>query len=119
MGITTYAPSLYAMQTDTGLHGFRRLVIDYITAPISGNISEWHSQANGYATVRVSMPPRPLPGHYMIFVTIIWAPHLDMQKGAVRRIHPTLIFEFSIQRKVESHAETMGQYHGDRKDPCW
>jgi hypothetical protein len=40
-------------------HGFRGQL------PVSGNMSQRHSQTDSYATVGVSMPPGPLPGLYV------------------------------------------------------
>jgi hypothetical protein len=58
-------PPLYAMKTKTGVHSFRGLLVDCIAPPVSGNTLQQQSQTNVYATIRVSMLPEPLVGHYV------------------------------------------------------
>jgi hypothetical protein len=96
-GITAHDPPLYITQTNTGLHGFRGLVVDYITASISGNTSEHHSQINSCMTVQVSMPLGSLHGTTWMYMAMVWASLLDLHIEAVRRIQSTFISVFSIK----------------------
>jgi hypothetical protein len=43
-----------------------------------------------------------------------------LQLGAVRRVHLTFTSEVSMETHVvEFMLKSVGQDHGDRKDPCW
>jgi hypothetical protein len=56
MRVTAHDPRLYAMQTETGLHGFKGIVVITSQLKVSGNTSQRHNQTNGYVTVRESIP---------------------------------------------------------------
>jgi hypothetical protein len=87
MGITAYGPLLHTIKMNIGPYGFRRLVVHYTEAPVRGYISQRYSQMNSYVTNILSVLPGPL---------LVQAPDLDLHTWSVRKVHSTLISEFSI-----------------------
>ena len=64
--------------------------------PESNNMSEWHSQTNGYTTVEVSVLSGLHIGYYThIHDLKVQNLHLDLHIGAVGRVHLTFISKFS------------------------
>jgi hypothetical protein len=63
------AAQLCAMLMHMGLHGFRRLVNDYIAtpSPVSTNITVQHRQASSCLNVRISMPKQSTVWLYMTY----------------------------------------------------
>jgi hypothetical protein len=117
--IITHGLPPYTMQTNIGLHGFRGLVLNYITVPVSGNISEWHRQTT------VTWPSQSLCrlGHYFGSILVYMTYGLGSTPGLTYRDSEKcpLNLHFWVlhtDRQVGSHAETVGQHHRDRKDPC-
>jgi hypothetical protein len=57
------------------VNGFRELVTDYIAAPISSNMSEWHRQTNSNTTAGVPMLSNTYQSTVWIQLAMIQAVH--------------------------------------------
>jgi hypothetical protein len=69
-------------------------VVDYITAPVSDNMSEWHGQTDSYKITGVSMQLLgPWWSTMWMYLTMVQALHLDLHTGAVRMF----MSEFSME----------------------
>jgi hypothetical protein len=104
------------MQINTGLHSFGELVINYTAYHISSNTSEQHSHTNDYATTGMSMLPGSLLEQYMGIQD-----YGSCSAPTGSEMSPLNIHYRALQRdtQVGSQDETVGQHHGDRKDPYW
>jgi hypothetical protein len=106
------------MLTYINLHSFRGFVVDYIAAPISGNLSKEHSQTNNYMTVRMSAPHRSLLENYVgaLHYGPGSTPRLEYRGS---RVHSIFISELFIGHTNWKSHQNCRTGHRDSTDPCW